>query len=128
MKQIHVRCSKEKCKKRRLLPKHPEEYFKFDRKKKHFVNHAPPCENCGENKYRVDQWKIKYGRNIGDVICNCSGYNHLTRRIFPHRQGSKYCWYRKDGSQRMEGDPDFRDSEMEEQLYQSNLESRENEI
>lgn len=123
MRQIHVRCSHEKCKQRRLLPKHPEEYFRFDKRKGVFVNKAPPCAGCGDNKYRVDAWKIKYGRNIGDVSCNCQGYVHLTRRIFPHRQGSKYCWHRVDGSQRFEGDGDFHDSQMEEFLFNQRKES-----
>jgi hypothetical protein len=38
----------------------------------------------------------------------------MTRREWPHRIGSKYCWYRKDGTQRMEGDADFKDFHMEQ--------------
>lgn len=38
--------------------------------------------------------------------CICSGY------WFLHRRGSRFCWYRKDGSQRMPGDADFADREL----------------
>ncbi len=48
--------------------------------------------------------------------CNCGGYVHLTKRIFPHRRGSLYCFFRIDGSERVEGDPDYRDSAYEEYL------------
>ncbi len=37
----------------------------------------------------------------------------MTRKDWPHRIGSKYCWFRKDGTQRFEGDKDFCDFEME---------------
>jgi len=121
--KYHVRCSKEACKKRRVLPKQPEDYFKFDRRKGHFVNKAPACEGCGDNAYRIDLWKMKYGRAIGDIQCNCSGYVHLTRKEWPHRRGSKYCWYRADGSQRFEGDSDFHDSQMEEYLHNQRKEA-----
>ena len=112
---VRVRCSRKCCQKRRTLEKHPEEYFKFSRKLGAFVNKAPECEGCGNNNYRVDNWR--HLNEIGVASCSCSGYVHLTKRIWPHRQGSKYCWFRKDGTQRMEGDSDFHDSQMEEYIY-----------
>lgn len=71
----------------------------------------PACGNCGAKDYRVDGWMN--ARDTKLVSCNCSGYIHMTRREWPHRIGSAYCWYRKDGSQRMEGDADFKDFELE---------------
>jgi len=41
----------------------------------------------------------------------------MTRRIFPHRIGSKYCWHRADGTLRQLGDSDFHDSQIEEQQH-----------
>ncbi len=121
--KVNVRCSKRNCQKRRILPKHPEEYFKFDRKLGEFVNRSPACENCGNNTYRVDDWMNR--RNTTVVKCMCNGYVHLTRRVWPHRQGSKYCYFRADGTQRMEGDDDFCDSRLEEYLYHQQKEENE---
>lgn len=111
MSRISVRCRNYRCQARRVLPKHPDEYFKFDRKNGYFVNKAPIC-GCGRNDYRVDKWRNL--NELGVAGCLCAGYVHLTHRIWPHRMGLKYCWYRPDGSQRFEGDSDFHDSQMEE--------------
>ncbi|WP_441227983.1 hypothetical protein AB7813_08230 [Tardiphaga sp. 20_F10_N6_6] len=42
----------------------------------------------------------------GGMRCDCAGYH------FPHRIGSKFCWYRADGYQRLPGDVDFNDRHM----------------
>jgi len=46
----------------------------------------------------------------------CSGYKNWEGNMTGamHRKGSKYCWFRKDGTQRNPGDPDFHDLEYEE--------------
>lgn len=92
---------------RRVLPKHPDEYVR-----------VPKCEGCGGIKYYVSHWMNR--RDTKKMSCNCRGYVHHTRNPSTtvweiHRRGSKYCWYRKDGTQRMPGDPDFFDIEMEKQ-------------
>jgi hypothetical protein len=38
--------------------------------------------------------------------CECDGYANPK---FPHRRGSRFCHFRKDGSRRELGDPDFAD-------------------
>lgn len=48
-------------------------------------------------------------RDTKAMSCDCAGYVHATGRVFPHRKGSKWCWYRANGTARVEGDPDFRD-------------------
>ncbi len=55
-------------------------------------------------------------RDTKKMSCNCAGYVHLTNRVWPHRIGSPYCWFRKDGSQRMEGDTDFKDALLEREI------------
>ncbi|MGN6701479.1 MAG: hypothetical protein ACTHKB_00770 [Burkholderiaceae bacterium] len=96
MSRFHVRCRQ--CETRRVLPKHPEEYLRL-----------PPCRHCGAKSYRVDKWMNR--RNTLAMSCGCAGYIHLTGRPgWRHRQGSKYCWHRKDGTQRLPGDSDYFDA------------------
>ena len=99
MTRFNVRCKK--CDKRRVLPKHPDEYSR-----------PPKCSGCGHQEYSLSHWANR--RDTKAESCNCAGYVHMTRRVWPHRRGSKYCWFRKDGSQRFEGDPDFNDTQIEE--------------
>jgi hypothetical protein len=109
--RYHCRCRE--CEARRVLPKKPDEYFKWSVKKCDFVNFVPPCKNCGAKNYRIDKWMNQ--RDTRKSKCDCAGYVHMTRREWPHRIGSLYCWYRKDGAQRMPGDADFRDFHMEQE-------------
>lgn len=115
MSRCHVRCKA--CDKRRVLKEKPECYFVWNKKLKHFINKAPACDGCGKNDYYISHWMNK--RKSKHSNCSCKGYVHLTKRVWPHRIGSKYCWYRKDGSQRVEGDKDFHDSEYEEYIKES---------
>ncbi len=99
MSRVHVRCRS--CETRRVLDKHPETYYRL-----------PACTHCGAKDFRVDAWMN--ARDTKTVACNCAGYVHMTRREWPHRIGSPYCWYRKDGTQRMECDADFKDFQLEQ--------------
>lgn len=65
------RCTKEACKTRRSLARHPSEYFI-----------PPKCPGCGGRKWRWDRWQ-QAARRRG--ICQCGGYHFL------HRVGSKWC-------------------------------------
>lgn len=114
MSRWHVRCSVEKCKTRRVLKKHPDLYESL-----------PPCSGCGGTKYRIDNWMNS--RDTRAMACACNGYVPMTSERSGsvwqlHRLGSKYCWFRKDGTQRMEGDEDFADLLMEMQGYNPNKE------
>lgn len=104
MSRCHVRCRK--CAARRVLPSAPD-----------YLERLPACENCGSKEYRVDGWMNS--RDTRASACCCSGYVRMTRdpnsTVWTmHRKGSPYCWYRKDGTQRMPGDADFKDLEMEQ--------------
>lgn len=72
----------------------------------------PKCINCGAQQYRLDNWMNS--RDTRKMACSCAGYVHMTRREWPHRIGSPYCWYRNDGTQRMPGDADFKDFQLEQ--------------
>ena len=107
-KSVHVRCSKEKCKKRAVFDRHPDEY-KVPRK----------CEGCGGTRFRVirDRLREAGGRQR---LCSCEGrvFGDLKASNWsaskpPHVRGSTNCWYRKDGTMRMPGDPDFSDPDYE---------------
>lgn len=101
--RYHVRCRK--CQARRVLPKLPEHYIR------------PPACLCGSKEYRVDHWMNK--RDTKAMSCKCAGYVHLTGRVFPHRKGSPYCWFRADGSQRMPEDADYKDALQEMQTHEA---------
>lgn len=99
MSRYHVRCRK--CDARRVLKTHPDHYKRI-----------PQCR-CGAKSWRVDAWMNN--RDTKAMACNCNGYVELTHRPpWPHRIGSPYCWYRKEGTQRMPGDPDFKDYQLEQ--------------
>lgn len=103
MGKFNVRCSKEKCKARDTFDRHPEAY-------------DPPrkCRCCGGTQFRIDSWLVK--RDTRGQSCGCAGYKHWRGAAEGalHRKGSKLCWYREDGTQRMPGDADFCDPEYEE--------------
>lgn len=100
MSRYHVRCSK--CEARRVFAMKPDEFKRL-----------PKCINCGAQQYRLDDWMNR--RDTKKTSCSCSGYIMMTRREWPHRKGSPYCWYRKDGTQRHMGDADFKDFQLEQQ-------------
>lgn len=85
----------------------PDEYYRL-----------PKCNNCGAQDYRLDHWMNR--RDTKATACDCAGYVVMTRRApWPHRIGSPYCWFRKDGSQRELGDADFKDFLMEQNECQN---------
>jgi hypothetical protein len=101
MARYHVRCSNYKCKTRHVFKNHPDCY---GNKKK--------CRKCGNTKFTVDVWMNS--RDTRAMGCMCAGYPWAGLMSGAmHRKGSKYCWYRKDGTQRMPGDEDFHDLEYE---------------
>ncbi len=74
------------------------------------------CRHCKGKRFRIDGWMNR--RNTRKMGCTCDGYVHLTGRTEwqIHRKGSPWCWFRKDGSQRVEGDPDFKDARLQESI------------
>ncbi len=111
MSRCHVRCRQ--CQARKVLKKHPEAYYRYSVAKGEFVSYAPACANCGGRAYRADRWMNE--RDTRVTSCYCNGYVMLTRRTdWPHRIGSPYCCYRKDGTTRHYGDADFKDYELEQ--------------
>lgn len=101
----HYRCSK--CEMRHVFQHAPESYL---RPKK--------CRQCKSDVFRVDKWMM--GRDTHAAGCMCAGYPEMTAKNAPHRKGSLYCWYRKDGTQRYEGDSDFKDRYLEDLALQIN--------
>jgi hypothetical protein len=100
MARYHVRCRK--CETRHVFKMMPDEYRRI-----------PSCRSCGEKSFRIDRWMNT--RDTKATACSCNGYVVLTHRApWPHRIGSPYCWYRKDGTQRMPGDADFKDYQLEQ--------------
>lgn len=77
MPRYHVRCANAKCRKRRVLRKHPFNY-----------KYLPACNGCRRRKYHID----KYMNTRDTSPCNCGAYS------FPHRHGSLKCLYRSDKS------------------------------
>jgi hypothetical protein len=110
MSRCHVRCRK--CQARKVLKRVPEQYYRYSVKRGLFVNTAPACGNCGANDFRIDGWMNT--RDTKATACSCNGYIHMTRREWPHRIGSAYCWHRKDGTLRVQGDADFKDFQLEQ--------------
>jgi hypothetical protein len=110
MTRCHVRCRK--CDARRVLRAHPDLLA---------VRQIPKCA-CGVKDWRADKWMNRrntspYGGGMG---CNCGGYVALTNTVgWPHRQGSPYCYFRKDGTQRMPGDADFKDALLERYAHEN---------
>ncbi len=112
MARCHVRCGK--CDKRRVLKDHPNCLS---------TRGTPKCE-CGSKDWRVSNWMNRRNTSAhgGGMGCQCDGYVPVTATVgWPHRRGSPYCWYRKDGSQRMPGDPDFKDALLERMQYENSI-------
>lgn len=109
IKRWHVRCSREKCRKRAVFSMHPDEYTVPRR-----------CEGCGGTKFRIIKDRSKEAGN--NIRCSCAGRvfgavraSNYSASMPPHRRGSPNCWYRADGTMRMPGDPDFSDPDYHEQ-------------
>ncbi|QYW02161.1 hypothetical protein CPT_Sonora_059 [Stenotrophomonas phage Sonora] len=68
----------------------------------------PRCKGCRKRTLREDKWMN--ARDTRAQTCRCDGY---VKPHFPHRRGSRFCKFRKDGTQRTLGDPDFQDQYME---------------
>lgn len=103
MTRWNVRCSKESCRARHVFPKHPDEYIR-----------PRKCDRCGGTRFRVVRDRAK---DRCATLCDCGGYQFVGPRTngnAPHRKGSRFCWYRKDGTPRKPGDPDFEDPNYEE--------------
>lgn len=105
MSRFHIRCSKEACRARQMVRVEPLNF---------------KCRKCGHGKFR----KVNGGDRGKQTQCMCAGYkwegrngrNHNAR----HRMGSKACWFRPDGTQRMPGDADYNyESEEEREWYES---------
>lgn len=90
MTRVHIRCSKERCKLRYSLPKHPD-----------FYKRQWKCAGCGGTKFRV----IKHwDKERGNILCICGAYAHWQDEFSagpaPHRRGSPACWFDRDGTPR----------------------------
>jgi hypothetical protein len=100
--KYNVRCSRKNCQARKVLSKHPDEY-----------KITPVCDNCGGRQFRIDRHRMT--ENHKAKGCTCAGYQWSAFGGI-HRKGSKFCWYRADGTQRMPGDPDFNDPTYDEAM------------
>lgn len=103
MARYHVRCSRDKCRARDVFAKHPDDY-RTPRK----------CACCGGTKFCIIKDIIKHS---GHIDCTCGGYRwggNWTANPPPHRRGSRFCWFRRNGTQRMPGDADFDDPNYQE--------------
>lgn len=98
--RYNVRCSRKSCQARKVLNKHPLDY-----------KILPVCDNCGGTKFRIDWSRMRQDHKRDS--CNCAGYQWSAFGGV-HRKGSKFCWFRKDGTQRMPGDADFNDPTYDE--------------
>lgn len=67
------RCGNSKCRARRTLVKHPDEYVT-----------QPKCRYCGKRKWTVDADRMKRWYKMSR-LCRCDGYH------FTHRKGSPFC-------------------------------------
>ena len=76
------RCSNSKCRTRRTLAKHPDEY-----------RTQPKCQYCGKRQWTVDADRMK--RWYCEArLCTCEGYHHK------HRKGSPFCKHNAMGEYR----------------------------
>ena len=88
--RVHVRCSKEKCKRRAVFDKHPDAY-RVPRK----------CEGCGGTKFRIIKDRVK---EASHVDCTCGGivWPSSTGRYecIKHRRGAAGCRFERNGTPR----------------------------
>ncbi|MGF6738473.1 hypothetical protein OKW47_002219 [Paraburkholderia atlantica] len=94
MARWHIRCSRDKCRARHTLPKHPDEYKR-----------GWKCRACGCERYTIIKDIIKHS---GHVDCNCGAFiwtgSTGNYECTTHRRGSRACWFNRDGTPR-EPDP-----------------------
>lgn len=102
MSRIYIRCSRETCRLRYTVKLEPLNF---------------KCRKCGNEKYRLD--KTAMARDNAKMSCLCTGYKWGDDRTSkaPHRKGSRQCHYRKDGTQRFPGDPDYWFETLEEEEW-----------
>ena len=104
MKKFPCRCSERTCRKRKTLPKHPDEYKKKNAKaripsrKKYFTEDYMKkalCDNCGsvvslcKNRKDGQTDKVKADKDRGKA-CHCDG------RPLVHRHGQEGCNHREE--------------------------------
>ncbi len=102
----HYRCSDRKCHTRHTFLRLLDTYI---RPKK--------CKWCSGTKFYRDKYRDNIEINVKP--CQCDGYGHVALRdpSPPHRVGSKCCEYRKDGTKRLPGDPDWYNPHASDDLY-----------
>ena len=71
---------------------HPDDYVR-----------RPKCKFCSMKGKPVYLKPDSYMNNRVLPVCNAGCYH------FPHRQGSRYCFFRKNGERKQPGDPDWFD-------------------
>lgn len=104
MAGFNVRCSRETCKARHVFAKHPDCYAR-----------PRKCRICGGTRFRVDV--DRQARKSRVQGCTCTGYKwEGVMSGAMHRRGSRFCWYRADGTQRDPGDADFEDPDYVEEV------------
>ena len=84
------------------LRKHPDDYQRQWK-----------CAGCGGTQFRVI---VNRPKDRCAALCTCGGYQWVqpwARGNAPHRRGSRFCYYRKDGTLRQPGDEDFEDPNYE---------------
>lgn len=109
----HYRCSDRKCHTRHTFL-HPVEWYTRPKKCK-WCGSAKFLKPGNEGKNRFYRDWHRDGKELDVKPCTCDGYGHVAKRESspPHRRGSKYCMYRKNGEKRMPGDPDYRDARQD---------------
>ncbi len=102
-RRVHIRCSREKCKRRFTLPKHPDEYVR-----------GWKCAGCGGTQFREIKNRAK---ESGATECQCGAFvwTGSTGRYecTKHRRGTVGCFFRRNGEERKPGDADYLDPNYE---------------
>ncbi len=81
--KYRVRCSYSKCRARKVLDRHPDDY-----------EQQPTCV-CGRSKWTVASYRQSGKEAKNQKNCNCNGYIWSCADGF-HRWGSKGCIHYKD--------------------------------
>jgi hypothetical protein len=71
-----VRCCVAKCRHRRVVDKHPDDYKR-----------PPKCPKCGGKK----GWRVEARKYNQRGLCNCNGPDMTKGEHFPHRVTHPYC-------------------------------------
>jgi hypothetical protein len=67
------------------------------------------CAGCGGHRFRIIKDRAK---DRCATLCECAGYmwvQPMANGNAPHRRGSRFCYFRADGTMRVPGDVDFED-------------------